>query len=191
MRTLDPAVTALFASGHAALGKLVKIEFASGTHAFNTTDMAVSHGGTDYPGTGGLGISGSIVDKAGELPTVTLAINEVDQDAIATALDEAGEVQGAIVTISTGIFDTTTRALADVERDWIGTGDVMDLQEDGETTSIEMACECKGVDLLRGTPSTYTDADQQALYPGDTAFGYVVSQADKPFTFPSREAYFQ
>jgi hypothetical protein len=47
------------------------------------------------------------------------------------------------------------------------------------------------VDLLSGNPSTYSDADQQAIYPGDRAFEYVVDQSDKPVVWPSREYFFQ
>ena len=35
------------------------------------------------------------------------------------------------------------------------------------------------------------DADQQAIYPGDRAFEYVVDQSDKPVVWPSREYFFQ
>ena len=56
--------------------------------------------------------------------------------------------------------------------------------------TVTATAESTAVDLLRGSAMTYSDGDQQSLYPGDRAFEYVVDQANKPIVWPSKE-YFQ
>jgi hypothetical protein len=63
----------------------------------------------------------------------------------------------------------------------------MAIVEDGEHAVVRVTAESKAVDLLRGNPRTYTDADQQALFPGDSAFNLVVSQASATVVWPSKD----
>ena len=81
--------------------------------------------------------------------------------------------------------------ILDAPIEWAGTLDTMAIAEDGTQASIRVSAESRAVDLLRGTPSTYSDSDQQAIYSGDLAFEYVVSQVDKPVIWPAREYFFQ
>lgn len=191
MKSLSDPVLAALASASAVIVTLVKLEFPSGTVALNSSNWALSHGGTTYQGAAGLGATGAITDKASEIAGIQLEINRVDSTYIALALDDADEVQGSAVTISTAIFDPATYTILHVETDWTGYADTMQISEDGETCSIAMTAESKAVDLLRGNPLVYNNADQQALVSGDRIFEYVESQADKPVVWPAREHYFR
>ena len=130
-------------------------------------------------------------DRPGEVQGITLELIGADSASIALALDDADEVQGAPVTIRTALLDSSTYQILDAPIDWVGTCDRMSIAEDGETCNISVSAESSAVQLLRGNASTYTDADQQALYAGDRAFEYVVDQADKRDVWPSREWFFQ
>jgi len=188
MRTLSGALTAALADGHVVIAQLLKLDFPSGTIALNSSTHPIVYGGTTYQAAAGLGQISPIVDRGGELPGLRLELARVDSSYIALALDDADEVQGAAVTLRTAIIDKSTYQLLDaLPADFTGYGDVMAISEDGQTCSISMTVESKGVDLLRGNPSVYGDGDQQALYPGDRAFEYVVSDADKPVVWPTRE----
>lgn len=191
MRTLDPAVEAAFASGTVVLATLVKIEFPSATRCLNSSSWDLVWGADTYLGAEGLGEISPIDDRPGELPGVQLTMHGVDSTLVAVALDEIDEVQGSLVTISTAIIDSTTHQILDVEVDWIGYADTTPMSEDGEQASIALTAESKGVDLLRGNPLVYSDADQKSLYPADRAFEYVVSQADQPVVWPKREWFFK
>jgi hypothetical protein len=191
MKALSATVLAAIASSSVALVQLVKIEFASGTVALNTSNWDLDWLGTTYKGAYGLGSISQIEDKPGEVQGITLSIDGGASANIALALDAADEVQGAAVTIRSALVSTSTYAVLDAPVDWVGTCDTMAISEDGASAVVSVSVESNAVDLLRGTPSTYSDADQQAAYAGDLAFAYVVDQVDKPVVWPSREYFFQ
>lgn len=192
MKALSAPVLAALSAAHVVLVTLVKLEFSTGTICLHTGNWpTLEHGGDIYRGAYGLGTITPITDQPGELPGVQLEIQRPDSDYLALALDEADVVQGAVVTISTAIFDTDDFTVLHVETDFAGYADVMTIGEDAQKSVISLTVESKGVDLLRGNPLTYTDADQQSLVPGDRWCEYVVDQADKPVVWPTREFYFQ
>lgn len=191
MRSVSPAVAAAFASGHVVLATLVKMDFPGGAIALNSSNHTLDWDGVSYLAAAGLGSISPIAAAPGELPGVQLELQNVDASYIALALDDADQVQGSPVTISTAIIDSGSYQVLDVEVDWRGYADKMVISEDGERAGIGMTCESKGVDLLRGNPLTYSDGDQQSLYPGDRVFEYVVAQADQPVVWPQREWFFK
>jgi hypothetical protein len=191
VKSLTAPVLAALSSAHAVLVTLVKLEFPGGTIALNSSNWTLSYGGTDYLGAAGLGAHSAIADKPGEIAGVQLEIQRVDSTYITLALDDADQVQGSPVTISTAILDSSTYAILHVETDWTGYADTMSIEEDGETCSIVLTAESKAVDLLRGNPLVYNDADQQSLVDGDRIFEYVVGDSDKPVVWPTREFYFR
>jgi hypothetical protein len=188
MRTLDPAVVAAFESGEVTLVTLVSIAFPSQTLRLNSSNWELVWEDHTYIGANGLGSISPITDQPGELPGIQLELLGASSDLIAVALDEEDEVQGALVTISTAILGGDPLAIIDVELDWVGYGDTMSITEDGEKCSIVMTAESKGVDLLRGNPLLYNDADQRSLYAGDRIFQYVNAQSDKNVVWPTKEA---
>lgn len=187
MKSLPAPVLAALSAAHVVLVTLVKLEFPDGTIALNTSSWTISHNGTDYQGAAGLGAHTAIVDKPGEIAGIQLEINRVDSAYVTLALDDADQVQGSPITISTAILDSTTYQVLHVETDWTGYADTMTIGEDGEKCSIGLTAESKAVDLLRGNPQVYNNADQQSLVPGDRAFEYVASQTDQPVVWPTRE----
>lgn len=191
MRSLAASVTAAFASGHVAIATLVKIEFPSGTIALNASTYDLTHGGTTYLAANGLGRISPVSNTPNEVAGLQLELLRVDSTYIGLALDDADEVQGSVVTISTAILDSTTHQILDVLTDWVGYADTMTISEDGQNASITLSAESKAVDLLRGSPLLYNDADQQSLVPGDLYFQYVASQSDTPITWPTREWFYK
>lgn len=190
MRSLDPSVVAALSATEVYLVTLVKLEFQSGTIALNASNFALSWESVDYLPAAGLGTISATEDKPGEVTGATLELLRVDASYLGLALDDADEVQGAVVTISTAILDADLQ-IVDVVTDWVGYADTMSITEDGEQASIALTAESKAVDLLRGTPLLYNDGDQQSLYPGDRYFEFVVSQSDKPIVWPTRELFYR
>lgn len=187
MKTLAGPVLAALASGNVVLVQFIHFAFPAGVVAINTSTWDLLWGGVTYKGAYGMGTVSSVVDKPGEVQGITLQFAAGDPASIALALDSADQVQGTFVTIRTAIVDATTYAVLDAPIDWLGKCDTMAINEDGGQAMISVSAESGAVDLLRGNPSTYNDADQQAGYAGDRAFEYVVSQVDKPVVWPSRE----
>lgn len=191
MRTLAAGVTTAFAGTEVVLVTLVKLAFSTGTIALSDSLYSIAWGGDTYQAAAGLGELSPVEDKPTEISGIKLELLRIDSSHIALALDDAGVVQGSGVTIRTAVLDATSHQVIDVVTDWTGYADTMSIVEDGRTASIVVTAESKAVDLLRGTPLTYSDGDQQSLVPGDRYFEYVVSQSDKPIVWPTREYFFQ
>jgi hypothetical protein len=188
VKSLPADLLTLLASGEVGLATLVKLDFDSGTITLNTSNRTLSYGGDDYLGAAGLGTIEPITDSPGELPGLRLELQRVDSTYITLALDEADEVQGAEVTTYTAFVRLSDGVVVHTELDWTGYGDVMTIAEDGNTCTISMTAESKGVDLLRGNPLLYSDGDQKSLVPGDRVFEYVPSQEGQVVQWPTREA---
>lgn len=192
MRSLISSVTAALSAGTFVRVQLVLIEFLSGSKALNSSNWDITYAGTVYSGAYGLGSVSAITDAGGgAIKGIVLEMISGDSGTISLALDEADEVQGARITIRTAVFDPATYQVLDAPVDFVGQCDTMQIEEGPRRVSITVTAESNAVDLLRSNPSTYSDADQQALYPGDRAFEYVVDQLDKPVVWPSREYFFQ
>ena len=80
-------------------------------------------------------------------------------------------------------------SIIDAPVDWIGYLDTMPIEANGETCTITVTAESSAVDLLRGNAMTTSNADQQALYPGDRALEYIVSQSGVPVVWPTKQYY--
>lgn len=191
MKTYSASVLAALAAGQVVVVQLVELQFPSGTIALNTSNWHLVWAGVTYQGAYGLGSVSPVKDSPGEIQGISFTLSGGDSSSIALALDSAAEVQGTRTIIRTAILDTTTFQILDAPIDWAGTLDTMSIEEDNNQATISATAESAAVDLLRGNLSTYSDADQQALFPGDVAFEYVVSQVDQPVVWPAREYFFQ
>jgi hypothetical protein len=187
VKTLSGGVLSVLAGSSVPVVQLVRLDFTSGTIALNSSNYTLTWAGVTYVGASGLGKVNQILDAPGEIKGLQFEFSGVSANAVSLALDGADEWQGCPVTILTAILDPTTYAVLDAEIEWSGLGDTMSLKEDGENSVIQATAESSAVDLLRGIPLTYTDADQQALHPGDSAFQYVNQQADQPVVWPDKQ----
>lgn len=189
MKSYSSDVITALARTEVVLVTLLKIEFPSGTVALNASNYTLSYGGDSYLAANGLGQITPITDGGGDPGGIKLELLAFDSSHISLALDDVDEVQGSPIEIRTAILDRTTHQIIDAPLDWAGYADTMSMGEDGNTGTIAVSAENKGVDLLRGNPLIYNEADQQSLYATDRYFEYVVSQSDKPVVWPSKELY--
>jgi len=137
--------------------------------------------GNEYAGTGTLlTIEGleEILDVVARGASFTLdgiGVNDVNDDGD-DIIDLAyrTEYQNRPVTVRLGFIDRGTRKLlADPVTIFAGRMDVMDPEEDGNECRITLTVENALIALERAVGRTYTDADQQDLYDGDTFFEQV------------------
>lgn len=189
MKAYSSDILDALADGSLPLVTFVKIDFPSGTVALNTSNYSFDFDGDTYLAANGLGQISAISDGGGDPGGIKLELLQFDSSYISLALDDADEVQGSPIEIRTAILDKDTYEIIDATLDWAGYADTMSIGEGGKTASIAVSAENKGVDLLRGNPLLYNEADQQSLYAGDRYFEYVVSQSDKPVIWPSRELF--
>jgi hypothetical protein len=144
-----------------------------------------------YRGANGLGTISQIDDSSGEIKGLSFQLSATSSTLISLALDGADLWQGAIVQIFTVLLEVTNYTVLDGMLEWAGIGDTFSIAEGANGSSISATAESYAVDLLRGSPSTINQSDQQAIDATDTAFQYVNDQVDKQILWPSREWFFQ
>lgn len=167
-----------------AIVQLVYLGFTTPI-ALNLSTWDLEWGGVTYKGAYGLGTISEVTDKPGEVHGITLEMFG-DAAIIALALDDSDVVQGTPCVIRTAIIETNSYTVVDAPVEWSGELDTMSVGEDGTQASIRITAESKAVDLLRGTPMLYNDADQRSVDPTDGSMMYIVDQIDKPIVWPSR-----
>lgn len=186
MRLLSAPALAVLAGTNAAIVQLVYLGFSPTPLTLNASNFDFTYGGLLYKGAGILGTVAEVHDSPGEIKGLSFELAGVSTEAIAVALDEAAVVQGTPCVIRTALLNSAYQ-IVDAPIDWVGTLDTMGISEDGDSCTISATAESNAVDLLRGSPITYSNADQQALSPGDRAFEYVLSQVDAPIIWPHRQ----
>jgi hypothetical protein len=185
MRSLSGPTLAALGAPSLGLVQLVLLGFASPI-ALNTSNWDLVWSGTTYKGAGAQGSAVPVQDSPGEIKGLSFELSGLDSSYMAIALDDSNVVQGTPLTIRTAILNSAL-TLIDAPIEWTGRLDTMSILEDGEKCTIQVTAESSAVDLLRGSPLTYSDADQQAIHPGDLAFQYVISQQNTPVVWPTKE----
>ena len=167
---------------------LIKLDFASGPVRTWLDWGTLEAGGHEWKGVG------QIVDLSGlqqvinaEAPELTLRLSGLDATIAPLVRDEfEDEARGRDVTIYLQFLeDDADVALGDpypvarglMQRPQFTRG------EDG-TRVITISCESFYAMRARPAFATYTDADQQALYPGDKGFSFVAGLRNKKTIWP-------
>jgi hypothetical protein len=186
MKILAAPVVAALSARELVVVQLVYMEFPGFPIALNSSNLDLVWAGVNYKGAAGLGTVSQIDDSPGEIKGLQLTMSGVPSEYLALALDDANIVQGAPITIRLAILDANYQVI-DAPVDWTGRLDTMSIGEDGATCTIAVTAESSAVDLLRGSPLTYSNVDQWSLYPGDRAFEFVLSQANKPIVWAGKQ----
>jgi hypothetical protein len=188
MRALAGPAAAALSARELSVAQLVYMEFPGFPIALCSANSDIVFAGVTYRGAAGLGTIAPINDAPGEIKGIQLELSGVPTEYLALALDDADIVQGTVIAIRLAIMNIAGLVL-DAPLDWAGRLDTMSIQEDGETCSISVTAESVAVDLLRGNALTTSDADQRSLHPGDRAFEYVISQANIPIVWPTKQLF--
>lgn len=136
----------------------------------------LSYEGNDWAGAGSL-LSVSTVEETSDLGVrgAVLSMSGVPTEIIALALTEP--YQGRICNLYFGINpDSAQTSLLKI---FSGYMDQMNIQEDVESSTIELAVENKLIDLERARTSRFTSAYQKSVYPGDLGLDFVEDLQDK------------
>lgn len=191
MKTLSGAAAAALALPEVGTIQLVRLGFSPTPIALAASTYSLPYGGDTYRAAQGLGNISPVEDSPGEVRGMQFEITGAPAEYISLAMDGSDDFQGVPISIATALINSATGAVADVLTDWVGTGDTFTHQIQGQAAAIVATAESSEVDLQRGNPLTYSDADQQILFSGDRAFEFVVSDADKRDVWPTREFFFR
>jgi hypothetical protein len=182
---LSPHAASSATSPVAAPVVLVELDFASGPFRAWTGLGPLNWAGKVFEGVGSIGAVGE-VEETVELRAVrlTLALSPVPQEVADIALAERSfrlrpaRLWGALL-------DAEGAFVADPFPLWAGLMDTMEVT-DGAEPRVALTCESRLVDLERAEVRRYTDADQQAEYPGDRFFEYVPALQEAEIRLPAQ-----
>ncbi len=182
---LSPHAASSATSPVAAPVVLVELDFASGPFRAWTGLGQLNWAGKVFEGVGSIGAVGE-VEETVELRAVrlTLALSPVPQEVVDIALAERSfrlrpaRLWGALL-------DAEGAFVADPFPLWAGLMDTMEVT-DGAEPRVALTCESRLVDLERAEVRRYTDADQQAEYPGDRFFEYVPALQEAEIRLPAQ-----
>ena len=164
---------------------LCELDFATGVFRVWSGLGTLNWVGRSFEGIGDIGAMGE-VEETVELRAVrlTLALSPVPQEVIDIALSERSyRLRPARLWLA--LLDADGAFVADPFPLWAGIMDTMEVV-DGTEPRVTLACESRLVDLERAEVRRYTDADQQAEYPGDRFFEFVPALQDAEIRLPAR-----
>ncbi|MEO0422594.1 MAG: hypothetical protein AAF184_09685 [Pseudomonadota bacterium] len=156
----------------------VEFDFDTGTEYITNGAADVTYGGNTYRSVGELGQIDTIEEAGDGRPTGLRMALALPQD-----LDDAGTVvnsalntpiRGRNYRVRIRLFNEDgTQATPDPILLHAGQMDFVAVSDEEGIEQLELQCENAAADLLRPNGSRYTDADQQALFPGDRGFEYL------------------
>ena len=164
---------------------LCELDFASGPFRVWTGLGDLEWAGKIFEGVGDLGAM-SDVEETVELRAVRLdlTLSPVPQEVVDIALAERSyRLRPAKLWIA--LLGEDGAFVSDPFPLWSGIMDTMEVV-DGAQPRVTLSCESRLVDLERAEVRRYTDADQQAEYPGDRFFEYVPALQEAEIRLPAR-----
>jgi hypothetical protein len=177
-RDLTAAHVAQYESDSLRALVFVKLDFSSGIVRTHNGVGTYTWGGSSWDGVGELG-GISIVEEGVEIRPlrVKLTLSGIDASLVSSAMTE--EYHGRPADIYAGALDSDYQLVADPDVIWSGYMDHMAVSLDKGTGIIELVCENKFArwDLQRTI--YYSDAEQQARFPGDLGLEYQAQLQDK------------
>lgn len=144
-------------------------------------DLVVS--GNTYLGAAGLGRIDAVQDSPSEIKALSFQLSGVSSAYIALVLSEP--VQGCSVRIKSLLLDPATYQPLTPRLRWQGRGDVMSLEDGPSTATIRFSAEHGAIDLLRGSPTYWSDSEQRRLFSSDPSLQYLVDQVDQRVIWPA------
>lgn len=182
-RTLTSAVEAALLAEHVALVAFAELDFASGFVRATTCAYDVVWNTYTWTGLGNL----AGIEAIGESSEffahgVALRLSGIPPAMVSTARTE--HYQGRAARIWIAPLDGSHQVIADPFLAWVGRMDVMTI-EMGKTATITVSTETRFADWDRPRTRLYSDADQQAEYPGDTGMSRLEQLAEKTLSWGS------
>jgi hypothetical protein len=155
----------------------VELLFDSGAVRLWTGLKDLSVGGYTYTGAGSL-LGVSAVEETSEVAAkgANLTLSGIPSEIISLALNE--DYQGRTAKVYFGLMNVTS-GLPEMNQIFSGLMDQMNIEDTGQTLTVEVTVENRLIDLERARIRRYTSEDQKRLYPSDLGFDFVNDLQDK------------
>lgn len=176
-RTLTAGVSSAVASGHVRPVVFVELDTESGMMRYSSADRSLTFSALTFTGLGDLGTISPLrepTDLSAE--GITIAISGIPDTYINIALNTA--IQGRRARVWLGFLDANYALIADPALLFTGRMDNQSIKL-GETATVMTNIEGRMADWDRPRVRRYTDADQQARFPGDRGIEYASDTTEK------------
>lgn len=176
-RDLTAAQSAAVAAPTIYAAMLVELEFSPDPVRLWSGIGEFAWGNRTFTGAGTL-LGISAVEETAEIRAAgtTISLSAIPADVMAGIQDVSW--QGSPARIWLALFDAAGDLIGDPRQVFAGRMDTLSWTE-GATATIALTLESRLVDLDRPRVRRYTDADQQAEYPGDLGLQYVATLVEK------------
>lgn len=178
---LDSSTLAALAAANVQMFILVELDFDAGRVYLCDLPFSVVWNGNTYLGSAAIGSVEPITETDAEARGIAFTLSAVPSANISTALGE--EVQGRKALVRLAIVDGTTLRVDPCA--WQGVMDVMTLDDNGQQPVIRVTAEHQAIAWQQPSGAMFSDAEQQARYPGDKAFEFAAQIAEATIVWPS------
>lgn len=176
-RTVTTAAQTEAQAAHKTVLCFVELDFLSGFVRVTNAGHDVAWNGFTWQGVGALGaVEPTVESNSLEAHGMTFSISGVDGTGIAIALGE--HYQGRSAKMWLAFINAAGQIVVDPVQVFGGRMDQMSIA-DGNEAAISVTAESRLADWARPRLRRYNDADQQAEYPGDRGFEFIVDGANK------------
>lgn len=143
--------------------------------------------GQIWEGTAGVASISGLSQPIGTVAQqVTFALSGVDPRIIAAARRQSDSVKGRDCAVFIQLFDDAWQTVGARRHVWSGAMDVMTYKASSDATyTVELSAENLWAGRRKPPHGYYTDADQQARFPGDVGCQFVASLPGKTINWPS------
>lgn len=139
-----------------------------------------------WEGTAGLAtISGLSQPLGTTAQSVTFSLSGVDPRVVALARQQSAKVKGRDCAVYMQLFNDDWSLRGDHLHVWSGALDVMTYKGSDGVYTVELTAENVWAGRRKPAHGYYTDADQQARFPGDLGCQFVASLPGKTINWPS------
>ena len=174
---IDASITSRLDADHLLLGMAVRMDFDTDEIRVWTGVGELTINSLVYTGAGTL-LSISDIEDTAELKSagVNLTLSGMDQTVLSYALAE--NYLNRPITIYLVFTDGGSNDLAGAMVSFVGRMISMTITDDPNGSTIALQAENRLIDLSRPSNLRYTNASQQYISAGDTAFRYVAQMED-------------
>ncbi len=183
-RTVTSGVATAIAAPHITACHLVEIQFGGGTVRVTDAPYNITWSGNEFTGLGHLGQIEPIRESAeAEATGLRFTLAGPVSAYLSLALQEP--LQGDPVLVYVAFFDANHQIIADPVLEWSGRADTMSVSDSADQSTITLTAESRFADFARARERRFSDADQQAAYPGDKFFEFLPQMAEKTIIWPA------
>lgn len=177
-RPITPAAEAESLKLGKDVALFAELEFDPATLRLWTGIGPIAWNGQTWQGVGVMGRIGG-VNETMEIRAAgaTMELSGLNSDLLAAGLNEHYQNRPARVWLA--FLDAGGQVIADPVLIFANRMDVMEVDDQGDTSTIRLTTINNLIDLRRARAWRYTDQDQQQLFPGDTSLRFVARLQNK------------